>query len=129
MGRPRLTATERRAVFRRPRPPGHPFPLPETCWHCGEALSLEAFHVDHYPVAFRDIEDQVCLGVVDAKDAANLVPSCPSCNLGHAHEGRLWCGASQPRVTRLGLWQCYGAVATAAVVVLLVWTGIISRPQ
>ena len=121
MGRPRFTSTERLAVFHRPRPIGHSFPLPETCWHCGAALSADAFHVDHHPVAFRDIEGQVCLGVINAKDVTNLVPSCPSCNLSHIHEQRSWCGASQPRVTRVGLWQCYGVVVTAVALALLVW--------
>lgn len=117
MGRPRFTVAERLAVFERPRPPGHPFPDMGTCWHCGCTIPCEAFHIDHHPVLFRDIENQVCLGVVDAKDASNLVPSCPPCNLSHAHESRVFCGASQLRVTRLGLWQscAMGALGTIAV--------------
>lgn len=64
------------------------------CWHCGESISESSrvsWHVDHYPVPFRDIEDQVCCGVTDDLDPTNMVASCPGCNLSHRHERKLWC--------------------------------------
>ena len=61
----------------------------------------------------------MCIGVVDPRDASNMVPSCVACNVSHRHESRFWCGASQPRLTRAGLWQCYGAAMTVSTAALL----------
>ena len=60
------------------------------CWHCGVRLDpnkRSSWHVDHHPIPYRDIEDQVCCGVRDPLDPSNLVPSCPGCNMRHEHEG------------------------------------------
>ena len=68
------------------------------CHHCKADLRFEprsGWHIDHHPVAYRDIEDQCCFGVTDPLDLSNLVASCPSCNMGHAHEKERWCGRTQ----------------------------------
>lgn len=73
------------------------------CHHCGRALAREprrGWHIDHYPVAYRDIEDQVCCGVRDPLDVRNLVLSCPPCNMSHKYESTRYCGHSQPRCPR-----------------------------
>jgi hypothetical protein len=98
--RPKWPAKWREAVFYKTNNPykaGH-------CWHCGAILSLNKgdstahWHIDHYPVAYRDIENQCCLGVTDPLDIDNLVPSCIECNVGHRFEKRYrcYCGRSQP---------------------------------
>ena len=76
------------------------------CWHCGKAIFRKervrgegAWHVDHWPVALRDIHGQVLCGVTDPHDVANLVPSCLTCNTSHRHERTRWHGGSQLRVT------------------------------
>tara|TARA_Y100000310_G_scaffold318973_1_gene373670 strand:+ start:1045 stop:1443 length:399 start_codon:yes stop_codon:yes gene_type:complete len=84
------------------------------CWHCGKIIERDkrtysdgvgAWHIDHFPVQFADIEDQVCCGVTDQHDITNLVPSCVACNIGHQYEKRHWyyCGHSQMLCTRLCL--------------------------
>jgi 5-methylcytosine-specific restriction endonuclease McrA len=80
------------------------------CTHCGVELPEDAaWHVDHHPVPFRDIEHQVCCGVTDPMDESNLVASCARCNVSHAHEPT---GRSQiPCDVRV--WRLVG-VATAA---------------
>ena len=68
------------------------------CWHCGKKLVFKnrkkglrgAWHMDHYPVVYRDIESQIIFGVTDPNDANNLVPSCVNCNLSHKYEKSLW---------------------------------------
>lgn len=76
------------------------------CHHCGAVLDTEsgrAWHVDHYPVRYADIEDQCgCCGcfVTDPLDPANLVPSCVPCNTSHRYEVRRYCGHSQLRIRR-----------------------------
>jgi hypothetical protein len=75
------------------------------CWHCGKKLVFNnrkiglrgAWHMDHYPVVYRDIENQCCVGVTDPIQFDNIVPSCAVCNLSHQHEKSLWCccGRSQ----------------------------------
>lgn len=71
------------------------------CHHCGTPLDVEcrrAWHVDHWPVRFADMHDQLsCCGlwVTDPTDPSNLVASCAACNTSHRHERRRWCGRSQ----------------------------------
>lgn len=108
MSRPRFTPQERAQVLARQ---GNPFG-PGNCWHCGVALDPEGgWHVDHHPVRWADIADQVCCGVRDGKDRGNLVPSCAGCNTGHRNERRgCCCGHSQCRCTRRGLWAAAAAL-------------------
>lgn len=72
----------RQTVFQRPDNPkgiSH-------CWHCGTKLAIGHFDVDHFPVPFRDIHDQLCCGVTDPLDPSNLVPTCTTCNRSHKFE-------------------------------------------
>ena len=69
------------------------------CHHCKKKLNLEdrkSWHIDHFPIPYRDIEDQCCCGITDPFDETNLVVSCPQCNMSHKFEaeGR-WCGRTQ----------------------------------
>ena len=101
--RPKFTKKEVKIIYSRTENPygiGH-------CWHCGKKLVFKnrtygkkgAWHIDHYPVVYRDIENQCCLGVTDPKELTNLVPSCVSCNITHKNEKsyKIWCGRSQCR--------------------------------
>ena len=68
------------------------------CYHCGKKLRFSprnTWHIDHHPVAYRDIEDQCCIGVTDEHDETNLKLSCVKCNLSHKHEVTTWCGDTQ----------------------------------
>lgn len=70
------------------------------CWHCGSDLSNTSaiWHIDHYPVPWRDIKDQLCCGITSELDERNLVPSCAPCNTSHAHEApghAIYCGRTQ----------------------------------
>ena len=70
------------------------------CYHCGCRLNehkRSSYHIDHHPVAYRDVEDQCCFGVTDPLEAANLVPSCVKCNVSHRNEIERWyyCGKTQ----------------------------------
>ena len=64
------------------------------CWHCGKQLCFKnrkhglrgAWHIDHYPIPYIDIENQCCIGVTDPNDLSNLVPSCAECNISHLYE-------------------------------------------
>lgn len=92
------------------------------CWHCGCFLQWDAsaprtWHVDHWPVARRDIVNQVLVGVRDPQQRDNLVPACIPCNTSHRHEVRrwYWLGRSQPPVTAKHLLTA----ATAAAALLL----------
>lgn len=95
MGRPRFSQAQREQILQREDNPHGA----EHCWHCGVSLKSKPFDVDHYPVRFADIEGQICCGVVDPRDEANLVPSCRNCNRSHKHEITSWCGRSQIRCT------------------------------
>jgi hypothetical protein len=95
MGRPKFASSVRGQILARsdnPHGPGR-------CWHCGIEL-IDGYHIDHHPVRYADIEDQICCGQRDARDPDNLVPSCPHCNQSHAHESTRWCGRSQFPCTR-----------------------------
>ena len=76
------------------------------CWHCSKIIIRDkrtikagngAWHVDHYPVQFVDIENQICCGVTDQHKLSNLVPACVKCNLSHKFERKrcYYCGRSQ----------------------------------
>ena len=84
------------------------------CWHCGKKIDIKkrrlqdgntAWHIDHYPVQYVDIESQVCCGVTNEHEYSNLVPSCIKCNLSHQYERKHWyyCGRSQCYCTK----KCY----------------------
>ena len=95
--------------------PGNPGGGVGRCWHCGRELRWDPvaaaatdaprreWHVDHWPVALRDIRGQVLLGVTDPHLLSNLVPSCVNCNTSHRHEIRRWHGRTQLRCTALGV--------------------------
>ena len=88
------------------------------CHHCHCALTRmprSGWHIDHFPVAYRDIEDQVCCGVRDPRDVRNLVLSCPTCNTSHAHEKNRCCGHTQWRCR--GLWVRTGGIISLSVTV------------
>uniref|UniRef100_A0A6C0KFB0 HNH endonuclease n=1 Tax=viral metagenome TaxID=1070528 RepID=A0A6C0KFB0_9ZZZZ len=116
MGRPTFTQAQRAAVSAK---------TGNKCFHCGRELA-SGWHVDHHPVPFRDIEDNVCCwGVTDPVACDNLKPSCPSCNTSHRYEppGRWYfCDRTQCvllRTTRIHLcWA--GLWATTAGILL--WT-------
>ena len=112
--RPRFTTREREAVLRRPDNPNGE----GNCWHCGTPLDASKFHVDHHPVAYRDIEDQICFGVTDPKDMTNLVPSCPTCNTSHAHEISNCSGHTQFRVTKFCMVVLFAVVGWGGTVVM-----------
>ena len=76
------------------------------CWHCGKKIFYKnrsakkkkgAWQIDHYPVTYRDIEDQVLLGITNPNYEKNLVPACLECNLSHQYEKRkiYYCNKSQ----------------------------------
>lgn len=111
MPRPKFGRAARVAILSRPDNPHGP----GRCWHCGVALT-DGWHVDHYPVRFADIESQLCVGVRDARDPANLVCSCPACNTSHAFEGTAWCGHSQCRCTPCVVAVVCVLLAAAAVI-------------
>lgn len=88
------------------------------CWHCGVKLSFEkrkkthglgAWHVDHFPIPYRDIETQYCCGVVDSNNEHNMVPSCIPCNIGHQYEKGRWyyCGRAQICFTKECMMKIY----------------------
>jgi hypothetical protein len=85
MVRPKINKATRQAVYRK---------TGGKCYHCRRQLGI-GWHVDHYPVAYKDIENQMLLGITDPLDIGNLVPSCPRCNTSHAYESTFWCGHSQ----------------------------------
>lgn len=76
------------------------------CWHCGKRIFLDkrrvedgagAWHIDHFPVPYKDIVDQCCYGVVDEHDISNLVPACIECNVSHKYEKKykIFCNRAQ----------------------------------
>ncbi len=75
-----------------PYKPGH-------CWHCGKKIvfknrgsdnSRGVWQIDHFPVPYRDIENQVLIGITDPLCPKNLVPACKKCNLSHNFEIPKW---------------------------------------
>ena len=98
--------------------PGNPHGVGR-CWHCGTELpwpsseeggGKRSWHVDHWPVAQRDIHQQLWLGVTRVDDRQNLVPSCIRCNTSHKHEIRRWYWG--------GRSQCPATPATLAAALL-----------
>ena len=94
------------------------------CFHCEVPLASGSgggqWDVDHFPVVYRDIEDQCkCWPfgqVVDPLDISNLQPSCTTCNRSHRFERKVWCfcGRSQLRIRKTWLWLLFGfAIAFA----------------
>ena len=76
------------------------------CWHCGKKIFFKkrgiknkkgVWQIDHYPIPYRDLEDQVLIGIKDPLNPINLVPSCVKCNLSHENEISKWyyCNQSQ----------------------------------
>ena len=65
--------------------PGH-----SVCWHGGEDVEWADVDLDHYPVRYDSIHDQVCCGVTNERDLSNVVPSCAHHNRSHAYE-RAYC--------------------------------------
>lgn len=121
MPRPRFSVEERDAVYSRqdnPHTKGH-------CWHCGCIIAQDKFHIDHHPVAFRDIERQLCIGITDPKDPSNLVPSCPRCNTSHAYEVKNCMGYTQCRLTcecvLFVLTMCSWTLTIACVTMLVIF--------
>lgn len=93
MGRPRFTPSERTQVWNK---------TGGRCFHCKIELDRSKFHIDHHPVPFKDIEDNLlCCGVQDPRDMDNLQPSCVRCNTSHQFEPTgVWCGRSQMFVSK-----------------------------
>ena len=65
------------------------------CYHCKKKIEFNQrtkkqgenyWEIDHYPVQYKDIKDQCCIGVRDPLDIDNLVPSCGNCNKSHKYE-------------------------------------------
>lgn len=109
MGRPRWTKQIEDDVYHKGE---------GKCHHCHCDLPREprsGWHIDHFPVAYRDIEDQVCCGVTDARDVRNLVLSCPRCNMSHKHEEARWCGYTQCPCRRRWLLTA-GTIVTSGLV-------------
>lgn len=102
------------------------------CHHCGCRLQPEvdgrrAWHLDHFPVPYRDIENNacapcisVCGGVSDPMDPRNLVASCPTCNLSHAHESTACCGHAQLYCSCTLAWKVCWAAATTTLIIATV---------
>lgn len=76
------------------------------CWHCGKKIIFKKrgnknkkgiWQIDHYPIPYRDLEDQTLIGIKDPLNPINLVPSCVDCNLSHKNEISKWyyCNQSQ----------------------------------
>lgn len=94
------------------------------CWHCGTSLLEEGtWHVDHHPIPYRDIWDQLCCGVTDEHALHNLKPTCVSCNTSHAFEPRdrrLFCGRTQPCCLK-SVFRRVCLIAMGALSVGLAW--------
>ena len=75
------------------------------CFHC-KIILPEEWDIDHYPVVYRDIEDQCyCwpLGTTtNPLSINNLQPSCKSCNRSGKFEKNksIYCGHSQLRIRK-----------------------------
>lgn len=128
MPRPKFSKILTKKVYIRPdNPNGIGY-----CWHCGKKLVFNnrkiglrgAWHMDHYPVVYRDIENQCCIGITDPLEKSNLVPSCASCNISHRHEKKIWCccGRSQ---CKCECWSATKAIFFTLVTFILV-IGVIS---
>ena len=76
------------------------------CWHCGKRIYFKnrssqkkngAWQIDHHPIPYRDIEDQVLIGIINPNYEKNLVSACLECNLSHKYENSkiYYCNNSQ----------------------------------
>ena len=88
------------------------------CFHCNQPLQ-QGWHVDHHPIPFRDIEDNICCcSVTDPSNIENLQPSCPSCNTSHRFEpiGKaMYCGRTQLYCSKTLTARClYGLLLFAS---------------
>ena len=120
------------------------------CWHCGKPLGLSlrknirtvpsrslaaccdeggvgvAWHVDHWPVPYREIKDQIGIGigVSDELDISNLVPACVSCNTSRKHEVKKWYlgGRAQFPVTGASVSSII-FISAAATFIMYWWRG------
>lgn len=83
------------------------------CFHCNKALS-DGWHVDHHPIPFRDIENNICCcALTDPEAIDNLQPSCPSCNTSHKFEpagAPRYCGHTQLFCSRRAAAAAAGVV-------------------
>ena len=102
------------------------------CHHCGCDLpwnrassGRRTWHVDHYPVAYRDIEGQVLWGVRDPLDESNLVASCAPCNLSHEFERDVCCGHTQLRCRRSWAQVASVLLASASTSLLMFYAGFV----
>ena len=99
------------------------------CTHCHKKLcerNRRSWHIDHYPIPYRDVESQYCCGVTDPLLSTNLVLSCAKCNLSHKHEkdhekwyygGRTQCFCTKRCVHRLQILLALMCTATCSSVV------------
>ena len=60
------------------------------CWHCKNKINLNKWHIDHYPIRYNDIKDQLLFGITDERAISNLVPSCVKCNTSHKFEKKYY---------------------------------------
>ena len=103
------------------------------CHHCGRALPWNRekprlFDLDHFPIPYRDVEDQVCCGVTDSLDPQNLVLSCRHCNRSHTHEdGGSWCGHAQFPCKRVYFTRAYMCVGVMLLCMVSFWIGHLVR--
>ena len=100
------------------------------CFHCCKELEFDGdWDVDHYPVVYRDIEDQCyCwpLGtVVDPLEIDNLQPSCVACNRSHEYERKIkaFCGHSQLRIPRTPVRRALIVLLMIGIAFFLGWSG------
>lgn len=105
------------------------------CWHCNKKIYLNrrthkdgrgAWHIDHYPVPFRDIENQILIGITDQHDIRNLVPACIECNLSHNFEVPKWyyCNHSQIPCRKYYFHVCYIIILNLMLVIFILSTGL-----
>ena len=93
------------------------------CFHCGVVLTTDVtgrrqWDIDHHPVPYREIADQLCCGVRDALDESNLVASCITCNRGGTFERGQVCRCPHRYVVRVVRFVCVVAVAVVVVMVV-----------
>jgi len=111
MARPHFTPNERHVVYNKTN---------GNCYHCREPITFDCFHIDHHPIPFKDLRDQLyiplCGNTTDARDITNLQPSCRACNVSHAHERRrwYWCGHAQLRIRKTIVYLGITHVTTLA---------------
>ncbi len=112
MPRPHFTRAQREAVYQK---------TGGLCYHCRQPLQA-GWHVDHHPVPYRDIENNIaCCAVRDPELLDNLQPSCPRCNTSHRHEPddkAVYCGHTQPYVNKSAVSAALVMMTLAASLIL-----------